>query len=127
MSNDVYDIARTFFMRADRDSDLVSFLGEFAKKNGITVGAFTAIGALAAAKLAFWDRENRKYITIADLDSAQELISCMGNITVEDEELEVHAHVALVDQQGNTRGGHLLEGRVTFTQVCLHELQGPRS
>ena len=127
MSNVVYDIARTFFVRADRDSDLVSFLGEFAKKNGITVGAFTAIGALRSAKLAFWDRENREYITIADLDSAQELISCMGNITVEDGKLEVHAHVVLVDEQGNTRAGHLLEGIVFFTQVCLHELQGPRA
>ena len=127
MSNVVYDIARTFFVRADRDSDLVSFLGEFAKKNGITVGAFTAIGALKSARLSFYDQTKREHVEIAALDGPQELISCMGNIVLRDGQLYTHAHVVLVDEQGNTRAGHLLEGIVFFTQVCLHELQGPRA
>ena len=125
MSNNhnVYDIARTFFVQPDRDSELVSFLNYLAAENGITDGAFTAIGALTSAKLSFYDQEARKHVELVDLHEPLELISCMGAITIREGRHYAHAHVVLVDAKGTTRAGHLLEGRVYFAQVCVHQLE----
>jgi len=46
----------------------------------------------------------------------------MGTITNEDGKPHVHAHVVLVDAKGVTRSGHLVEGRVFFSQVTLFQL-----
>jgi len=123
MSSDLYRIVNTFFIRLERGSELVSFLTELARRNGITHGAFTAFGALASARLAFFDRETRKYIQIANLESTQELISCIGSVTLRNGDPYAHAHAVVVDEKGTTRSGHLLEGKVIFTQVCLNQLE----
>lgn len=123
MSNGIYQAARTFFVRPERDSELLSFLAELAQKNGIATGSFTAIGALKSAKLAFYDQTTHEYIDLADLHSPQELISCMGTITIEHDRPHVHAHVVLVDAKGTTRSGHLVEGKVFFSQVTLVQLK----
>jgi len=123
-NHNVYGIARTFFVQPERDSELVSVLTELARENDIAVGAFTAIGALKSAKLAFYDQETLEYIDLADLDEPQELISCMGTITIREGRHYAHAHVVLVDAKGTTRAGHLLEGKVYFTQACVHQLEG---
>ena len=125
MSNNssVCDIVRTFFVQPDRDSELVSTLAELARENNIALGAFTAIGALKSTKLAFYDQETHEYIDLADLDEPQELISCMGTITIREGRHYAHAHVVLVDAKGTTRAGHLLEGKVYFTQICVHQLE----
>jgi len=120
-----YEIAETFFVQAERGCDLVSFLNGLATEKDIDVGAFTAIGALQSARLAFYDQEARRYIELVDLQAPQELISCMGTISIRDGKPFAHAHVVLVDAEGNTRAGHLLEGRVFFAQVCLNKLAGP--
>ena len=119
----VHDIVKTFFVQPDRDSELVSVLNELARENDIAYGAFTAIGALRSAKLAFYDQQTREYVELADLEEAQELISCMGTITIREGRHYAHAHVVLVDAQGTTRAGHLLEGKVFFTQACVHKLE----
>jgi len=117
------DIVKTFFVQPERDSELVSFLNELARENDIAYGTFTAIGALKSARLAFYDQQTREFIELADLDEAQELISCMGAITIREGKHYAHAHVVLVDAQGTTRAGHLLEGKVFFTQACVHKLE----
>lgn len=122
MSNGIYQAARTFFVQPQRDSELLSFLAKLARENGITTGSFTAIGALRSAKLAFYDQNTGQYVDLADLRSPQELISCTGAITTSGGEPDVHAHVVLVDARGATRSGHLVEGKVFFSQVTLVQL-----
>ncbi|MDP2948797.1 MAG: DUF296 domain-containing protein [Chloroflexota bacterium] len=122
MSDGIYQAARTFFVQPERDSEFLSFLAKLARENGITTGSFTAIGALRSAKLAFYDQNTGQYVDLADLQCPQELISCMGSITSSGGERHVHAHVVLVDARGATRSGHLVEGKVFFSQVTLVEL-----
>jgi predicted DNA-binding protein with PD1-like motif len=118
-----HSIVKTFFVQPDRDSELVSALNDLAREKDIAYGSFTAIGALRSARLAFYDQQTREYIEVADLDEAQELISCMGTITIREGKHYAHAHVVLVDAQGTTRAGHLLEAKVFFTQACVHKLE----
>ena len=51
------DIGRNFIVRAKHDSDIITFLSNVAKKQGITTATFTVIGALKWAKLGFYDQD----------------------------------------------------------------------
>jgi predicted DNA-binding protein with PD1-like motif len=118
-------VGRSLVARAEHDSDLISFVAELAKKNGITTATFTAIGALKSARLGFYDQERHMY-TETLLSSPQEIASCMGNVSLKDGEPFVHAHAVLADRNGDTKAGHLLEGKVFAAEVHLVELLGSK-
>jgi predicted DNA-binding protein with PD1-like motif len=86
---------------------------------------FTTIGALECAKLGFYDQEKYEYSEILLL-APQEIASCVGNISLKEGEPFVHAHAVLADQNGNTKAGHLLEGKVFAAEIHLTELIGEK-
>lgn len=122
-NGEAYEIAETLFVRPERDAELVSFLTEVARRHDIVAGSFTAIGALKSARLSFYNQDSRTFTQLHDLQEPQELISCMGAMTVRDGKHHAHAHVVLVDSKGVTRAGHLEEAKVFFTQACIHKLK----
>jgi predicted DNA-binding protein with PD1-like motif len=119
------DVGKNLVVRAKHDSDIVEFLTELAKKNRILAATFTAIGALKYAKLGFYDQETHEYLETL-LSSPQEIASCIGNISVKEGEPFVHAHAVLADRDGNTKAGHLLEGKVFAVEIHLTELLGTK-
>lgn len=119
------DHGRDFLVRAEHDSDLVQFITELAEKKGIAAAAFSAIGALKQAKLGFYDQEKHEYREIV-VDSPHEVASCIGNISLRDGRPFVHAHAVLIDEDGNTRAGHLFEGVVFAAEVHIRELKGAK-
>jgi predicted DNA-binding protein with PD1-like motif len=119
------DVGRNLVVRAKHDSDLVEFLTELAKENGIMIATFTAIGALKYAKLGFYDQKTHEYSENL-LSAPQEIAGCLGNISMKDGEPFVHAHAVLADRDGNTKAGHLLEGKVFAAEVHLIELLGTK-
>jgi predicted DNA-binding protein with PD1-like motif len=119
------DVGRNLVVRAKHDSDIVEFLTELAKKNRIMVATFTAIGALKYAKLGFYDQRTHEYVETL-LSAPQEIASCVGNISMKEGEPFVHAHAVLADRDGNTKAGHLLEGKVFAAEVHLIELVGTK-
>jgi len=119
------DVGRIFLVRAKHDSEIISFVTELAKKNAIMTATFTAIGALKYAKLGFYDQGKHEYLETLLL-APQEIASCLGNISIKEGEPFVHAHAVLADQKGNTKAGHLLEGKVFAAEVQLTELIGEK-
>lgn len=119
------DVGRNLVVRAKHDSDIVEFLTELAKKNRIMVATFTAIGALKYAKVGFYDQKTHEYVETL-LSAPQEIASCLGNISMKEGEPFVHAHAVLADRDGNTKAGHLLEGKVFAAEVHLIELLGTK-
>ncbi len=118
-------VGRSFLVRVEHDSDIISFITELTKKNRIITATFTAIGAFKKAKLGFYDQEKHEYLEIV-LSSPQEIAGCVGNVSLKDGEPFVHAHAVLADQNGNTKAGHLLEGIVFAAEVQLIELLGAK-
>ncbi len=118
-------VGQIFLVRVKHDSEIIKFVTELAKKNAIMTATFTAIGALKCAKLGFYDQEKHEYLETLLL-APQEIASCVGNISIRDGEPFVHAHVVLADHDGNTKAGHLLEGKVFAAEVHLTELIGEK-
>ena len=119
------DIGRNFIVRAKHDSDIITFLNNVAKKHGITTATFTMIGALKWAKLGFYDQDKHEYIENL-LSTPQEIATCVGNISTKEGAPFVHAHAVLADRNGNTKGGHLHEGKVFAGEVHIVELVGEK-
>lgn len=118
-----FGLGRIFLARAEHDSDIIDFVTDLAKENGVMTATFTAIGALKYAKLGFYDQEGHEYLETS-LSSPQEIASCLGNVSIKEAKPFVHAHAVLVDSEGKTNAGHLLEGKVFATEIHIFELVG---
>ena len=100
--------------RLQAGDDLLPALTEFCNNNNIKLGAFSVIGAVTQAKLGYFDQENKQYTGCVELDKKLEIASCMGNISLKDGGIMVHAHIVLADWEGKAYGGHLMPGTNVF-------------
>jgi predicted DNA-binding protein with PD1-like motif len=119
------DLGRNYFVRVEHDADLAKFVTEFSTENNIKLGSFTAVGALKSAKIGFYDQKKHEYLEVKQPFPC-EIASCVGNISLKNCEVFVHAHVVLADEKGGVRAGHLLEGKVFAAEVHIAELLGEK-
>ncbi|MBU0469007.1 MAG: DUF296 domain-containing protein [Candidatus Omnitrophica bacterium] len=116
---------RAFIGRFDNKADLLGSLISFCKKENILLGTFTIIGALSAAKMGYYKQDEQQYVECLDLDKKLEITSCVGNVSLKNGEVFVHAHIALADHSGHCYGGHLMPGSTIFAvEYYIEELIG---
>jgi predicted DNA-binding protein with PD1-like motif len=120
-----FNVNKELMVRLKHDADLVQSIAELASSKGIEAGSFTAIGALKSARLGYYDQKSHEYREIG-IDSACELASCTGNISLKDGVPFAHIHVVLADEAGDIKAGHLLKGVVFAAEVHLRQLEGPK-
>lgn len=94
--------------------EVMAGLMAFARDHTLEASDFSALGAFSGAMLGFFDIQRKDYRKIP-LEEQAEVLSLVGNVSLEKGEPKVHAHVVLGLADGTTRGGHLLEGRVRPT------------
>ena len=121
------EMAREFIGRFKVNRDLLGELTKLSKEEGIKLGVFSVIGALTCAKLGYYDQQAKKYIECVNLDKKLEIASCIGNISLKDGEIFVHAHITLANHEGRTYGGHLMPGAMIFAaEYHIKELTGAK-
>ena len=117
--------ARVFIGRFDCGDDLLEDLMAFCKKERIKLGVFNVIGAVKKAKLGYYNQNEKKYTGCTELNKKLEIASCMGNISLKDNDIMVHAHIVLADFDGKAYGGHLMPGTEVFAaEFFIEELTG---
>ena len=111
----------------DRPSTFVVILepGEeamaFARERSLSASQVTAIGAFERATLGYFDRDKRDYQPIP-IERQVEVLSLIGDIVAEGDDLKLHAHVVVGQSDGSAHGGHLLEAIVWPTlEVVITE------
>ena len=115
---------KTFVLILDEGDDPMSILTDFAGKQNITAGKFTAIGAFKRAVVGYYDMSSQEYKKIP-VDEQVEVLSLIGDIACREDEPKVHAHVVLGRSDGTVRGGHLIEASVRPTlEIVLVESPG---
>jgi uncharacterized protein len=118
------DGERTIALVFDLGDEPMQGLLEFAKRERLTAGHFTAIGAFEEVTLGYFDWSRKDYTRIAIREQV-EVLSLVGDVTVEDGAPKVHAHVVVGKRDGTAHGGHLLEARVRPTlEVILIQPPG---
>lgn len=116
---------RIFLGRFDYQTDLLDSLTSFCVTENIQLGTFSVIGALTKATMGYYHQEHKKYVECVNINKKLEIASCIGNISLLNNEIFVHAHITLADHQGQCYGGHLMPGSTIFAaEYNIVELQG---
>jgi predicted DNA-binding protein with PD1-like motif len=116
------DGLRTFVIVMATDEEALKTLTAFAAEHRLAASQFTAIGAFSHAVVAYFDWTTKQYRHIP-IDEQVEVLSLIGDVTLEANEPKVHAHVVLGKRDASAHGGHLIRGFVRPTlEVVLTEL-----
>ena len=99
---------RTYAVVFAKGDEVLSGLTEFAGREKLTSGFFTAIGALRQARFGWFD-EARKAFRHIPVNEQVELVSLIGNVSLVNGTPQIHAHGAVAFHDGQMRGGHLLQ------------------
>jgi hypothetical protein len=99
---------RTYAVIFAKGDEILSGLTEFAEREKLTAGYFTAIGALQSARFGWFDPLHNAYRDIP-IEQQVELISLLGDVGLVNGAPQIHAHGAVGFPDGQVRGGHLLQ------------------
>jgi uncharacterized protein len=111
--------SRTFYVTFGQGDEIMSGLTEFAEKNHITFASIDGIGGLASATLGWGDPEKGGVKPIA-VSRKCELASFLGNISLENGKVYVHAHAVVSFSDGSTAGGHLIDAHANpFVEIFV--------
>jgi predicted DNA-binding protein with PD1-like motif len=97
-----------------KGDEAFSGLVEFAKKYNVTSAHFTAIGAIDAATIA-WFNPARKMYKAMTFTGQMEVASMIGDIALYNGKPAIHTHAVIGFPDGTTRGGHVIEMHVRPT------------
>jgi len=109
---------RTYALVFAKGDEVLSGLTEFAGREKLTAGYFTAIGALQRARFGRFDRAQEACRNIQIMEQA-ELISLIGNVALINGSPRIHAHGSVGFRDGHMRGGDLLEATAWPTLELL--------
>jgi predicted DNA-binding protein with PD1-like motif len=105
---------KTFAIAFDKQEEAMDSLRSFAVNNSVTAAHFTGIGGFSDVVLGYYDWETKAYARIPVKEQV-ELVSLIGDITLEKDKPMIHAHAVVARRDGSTAGGHLLEAHVRPT------------
>jgi len=102
---------KTYALIFAKGDEILSGLTEFAEREKLTAGSFTAIGALQSARFGWFDSAHKAYRDIP-VEQQVELISLIGDVGLVNGAPQIHVHGAVGLPDGQVRGGHLLQAIV---------------
>jgi len=114
---------RIFIGKLPYGSDLLSAVKEVAEKNNVKSAVFFIIGSVKRAHLAYYHQVAKRYLDYY-VEKPTEIVSCIGNIAELEGQTFPHTHIVLSDSEGNTYGGHVLDGTIVFAaEIYMVELK----
>jgi predicted DNA-binding protein with PD1-like motif len=116
------DGLRTFAVVLASGDEAMQALNGFATAHQVKAAQFTAIGAFARVVVAYFDWSTKQYRHIS-IDEQVEVLSLIGDITLDDGKQKVHAHAVISKADATAHGGHLIEAHVRPTlEIVLTEM-----
>jgi uncharacterized protein len=112
---------RTFALVLSSGDEAMTAIAAFAREHQLRATQFTAIGAFSRVVVAYFDWATREYRNIP-IGEQVEVLSLIGDITLDEGQHKVHAHVVVGKADATAHGGHLIEGQVRPTlEIVLTE------
>jgi predicted DNA-binding protein with PD1-like motif len=113
---------RTFVVILASGDEVMATLTGFAVEHQLKATQLTAIGAFSRVVVAYFDWRTKDYRNVS-IDEQVEVLSLVGDITVDSGKPKVHAHVVVGKADATAHGGHLVEAHVRPTlEVVLTEM-----
>ena len=112
---------RTFAIVLDSGDEAMAAIASFAAARHLRTSQFTAIGAFSRVVVGYFDWDTKKYRK-TPINEQVEVLSLLGDITLENGKPKVHAHVVVSKADATAHGGHFIEGHVRPTlEIVLTE------
>ena len=105
---------RHYVVRLDKDEEIVTSLEKLCEKEKISLGFVSGIGAVNQV-IAGLFRTGEKRFLGHTWEGDMEIVSLTGLITTMDDSPYLHLHIAVADEEGNVRGGHLKKAVIGAT------------
>lgn len=102
---------KTFAVVFEKNDEVTDPLLAFANEHGLSAAQVTAIGAFSEVVLGYFDPQKKSYTQIP-VHEQVEVLSFLGNLTIEGGKCKLHAHVVVGKVDGTAHGGHFLQGKV---------------
>lgn len=115
---------RTLAVVLGTGDEVMAAINVFASERALRTTQFTGIGAFSRVVVAYFDWATKKYRNTS-IDEQVEVLSLVGDITLENGKPKVHAHVVISKADATALGGHLVEGYVRPTlELVMMETPG---
>ena len=103
-----------YVLRLEIGEEIQEALRRFAQELGIKGAFYQGIGTMTRTELAFFCTGQKIYER-RYFNDEYELVSLMGNLSIQDGMVAPHTHVSLGDKNYQTFSGHLVRGVVSVT------------
>jgi predicted DNA-binding protein with PD1-like motif len=118
------DDGKAAMIRLEQGEDFYEAMTQAVRDLGIRAGTIQAIGAVNHLRIAYYHQDRKEYEE-HDFPGGWEIASCLGNVSIRDDEPFVHAHIVGTGPDGMAVGGHLLPGsKVFLMEVYVRALGG---
>lgn len=107
-----------YFVRIDKDAEIVSVLKEICKDNNIEAASVSGLGAIKSATFGFFNPETKEYKE-KTFNEYMEITSLLGNVSQKDNEVYLHLHMNASGKDYKTIGGHLVKAYVSATSEII--------
>ena len=107
MKSMVMEQQKIHLIKLEKGDKVLESMLAYVQSHQISAGFLTGIGALAVARIGYFDTEKKQYLE--NTFEEVELVSCVGNIAINKDSKEpiAHIHIAIADKEGKMFGGHL--------------------
>ena len=116
--NDIY------VLRLDLNENIIESIKVLCEENNIKAAMISGLGVARDVELICYNRltkSSKKEKFIGDY----EISSLIGNISILDNEILVHLHINLTDENFKVFGGHLVTGKIGMTgEIFIQVLEG---
>ncbi|MEZ3116768.1 PPC domain-containing DNA-binding protein [Halobaculum sp. MBLA0147] len=118
------EVEAEYVGRMETGADWREEIEALAAAESVDAGWFTAIGAVRAAEVWFYDQREQEYRAV-EFDEPLEVAACVGNVSLLDGERFAHTHAVLSRENGQALAGHLDSARVFAGEVHLRAFAEP--
>src|SRR5688572_29408235 len=98
-----HDGQRTFVLVLSSGDEAMTAIASFAREHKLRATQFTAIGAFSRVVVAYFDWTSKEYRHIP-IGEQVEVLSLIGDITLDDGQHKVHAHVVVGKADATAQG-----------------------
>lgn len=115
---------RRYILRFDKGESVFSELSAFAKDNQIQAASFEGVGSASEIKLGYYNSFLKEYRAKPFVENL-EIISLSGNLSLNGNDIAIHAHGSFGRTDFTMIGGHVFGITVLATcEIFLIKLEG---
>lgn len=113
-----------YVVRLERGEEIISSITDLVKKEDITLGRISGIGAVDRAVIGLFEMDTKEYHK-KEFTGDFEILNLSGNISQMDGKDYLHFHITLGDKEFNAYGGHLNEAVISATcEIIIDVIEG---